>query len=77
MRHTTVMRDRRVLIFVDESNVVSAVRALGRKLDWLKLRDHLVKASQGRELIEIVIYAGLQNHGCCRSGPFMFSVSYS
>src|SRR5215469_18581314 len=59
MRHTTMMRDRRVLIFVDESNVVSAVRALGRKLDWLKLRDHLVKASQGRELIEMVIYAGL------------------
>jgi hypothetical protein len=59
MRHTTIMRDRRMLIFVDESNVVSAVRALGRKLDWLKLRDHLVKASQGRELIEIVIYAGL------------------
>ena len=59
MRHTTIMRDRRVLIFVDESNVVSAVRALDRKLDWLKLRDHLLKASQGRELIEMVIYAGL------------------
>ena len=50
---------RRVLVFVDESNVVSAVRAMERKLDWLKLRDHLVNAGQGRELIEMVIYAGL------------------
>lgn len=49
----------RVLIFVDESNVVSSVRALGRKLDWLKLRDHLTRASTGRRLIEMVIYAGL------------------
>ena len=49
----------RVLIFVDESNIVGSVRALGRKLDWLKLRDHLTKADGGRQLIEIVIYAGL------------------
>jgi uncharacterized LabA/DUF88 family protein len=48
-----------VLVFVDESNVVSSVRALGRKLDWLKLRDHLVSTDRGRELIEMVIYAGL------------------
>ena len=48
-----------MLVFVDESNVVSAVRAMERKLDWLKLRDHLVNADQGRELIEMVIYAGL------------------
>ncbi|MBV8276270.1 MAG: NYN domain-containing protein [Verrucomicrobia bacterium] len=50
---------KRVLIFVDESNVVSAVRAMDRKLDWLELRDHLVNAGQERELIEMVIYAGL------------------
>ncbi len=49
----------RVLIFVDESNVVSSVRALGRKLDWIKLRDFLTSAEQGRRLIEMVIYAGL------------------
>ena len=48
-----------MLVFVDESNVVSSVRALGRKLDWLKLRDHLASADRGRELIEMVIYAGL------------------
>lgn len=41
---------------MDESNVTSSAKAAGRKLDWLKLRDHLVA---GRELIEIVIYAGL------------------
>jgi uncharacterized LabA/DUF88 family protein len=53
------MRTARVLVFVDESNVVSSVRALGRKLDWLRLRDHLVNGDEGRELIEMVIYAGL------------------
>ena len=53
------MRTSRVLVFVDESNVVSSVRPLGRKLDWLKLRDHLASADRGRELIEMVIYAGL------------------
>src|ERR1700726_2218842 len=53
------MRSRRVLVFVDESNVVSSVRALGRKLDWLKLRHHLANADEGRGLIEMVIYAGL------------------
>jgi hypothetical protein len=53
------MPNRRVLVFVDESNVVSSVRALGRKLDWIKLRDHLTNANRGRELIEMVVYVGL------------------
>ena len=53
------MKNSRVLIFVDESNVVSSVRASRRNLDWLKLRDHLTKADQGRELIEMVVYVGL------------------
>lgn len=53
------MGNARVLIFVDESNVVSSVRAVGRKLDWLGLRDFLTRADQGRQLIEMVIYAGL------------------
>ena len=47
---------RRVLIFVDESNVTSSAKTANRKLDWLQLRDFLVKQ---RELIEMVIYAGL------------------
>jgi uncharacterized LabA/DUF88 family protein len=49
----------RVLILVDESNVVSSIRLLNRKLDWLRLRDTLVQAEKGRTLIEMVIYAGL------------------
>ena len=53
------MSKSRVLVFVDESNVVSSVRAVNRNLDWLKLRDHLTKADMGRELIEMVVYAGL------------------
>jgi uncharacterized LabA/DUF88 family protein len=53
------MASSRVLIFVDESNVVSSVRALGRKLDWIALREHLTRADRGRQLIEMVIYAGL------------------
>jgi len=53
------MSKSRVLIFVDESNVVSSVRAVNRNLDWLKLRDYLTNAGQGRELIEMVVYAGL------------------
>jgi uncharacterized LabA/DUF88 family protein len=49
----------RVLVLVDESNVVSSVRTLGRGLDWLKLRDFLVGGKTGRALIEMVVYAGL------------------
>jgi uncharacterized LabA/DUF88 family protein len=50
------MRRDRVLILIDESNVTSSAKALGRKLDWLKLRDHLVGE---RHLVEMVVYAGL------------------
>jgi len=50
---------QRVLVLVDESNVVSSVRTLGRGLDWLKLRDFLVGGKAGRSLIEMVVYAGL------------------
>jgi len=45
-----------VLIFVDESNITSSAKSANRKLDWLALRDHLVRE---RELIEMVVYAGL------------------
>ena len=53
------MRTSKVLVFVDESNVVSSVRATNRRFDWLRLRDHLADPAQGRELIEMVVYAGL------------------
>ena len=49
----------RVLVLVDESNVGSSVRTAGRGLDWIKLRDFLAGPGTGRELIEMVVYAGL------------------
>jgi len=49
----------RVLILVDESNVGSSVRTVGRGLDWIKLRNFLADENTGRELIEMVVYAGL------------------
>ena len=52
-------RRQRVLVLVDESNVSSSVRTAGRGLDWLKLRDFLAGANSGRDLIEMVVYAGL------------------
>jgi uncharacterized LabA/DUF88 family protein len=49
----------RLLVLVDESNVGSSVRSAGRGLDWLKLRDFLGGPDSGRDLIEMVVYAGL------------------
>lgn len=49
----------RVLVLVDESNVGSSVRTAGRGLDWLKLREFLAGPDSGRDLIEMVVYAGL------------------
>lgn len=47
---------RRALVLVDESNITSSAKAANRKLDWLKLQEFLVR---DRELLEMVIYAGL------------------
>src|ERR1700750_2931117 len=49
----------RVLVLVDESNVGSSVRTAGRGLDWIKLREFLAGPETGRDLIEMVVYAGL------------------
>src|SRR5499425_714607 len=49
----------RLLVLVDESNIGSSVRTAGRGLNWLKLRDFLAGPATGRELIEMVVYAGL------------------
>jgi len=49
----------RLLVLVDESNVGSSVRTAGRGLDWLRLREFLAGAESGRDLIEMVVYAGL------------------
>ncbi|NJK77060.1 MAG: NYN domain-containing protein [Oscillatoriales cyanobacterium RU_3_3] len=50
---------RRVLIFADSDNTVLAAQSFNRKLDWLKIRDYLADPSEGREIIEMVIYVGL------------------
>ncbi len=52
-------RHARVLVLVDESNIGSSVRTAGRGLDWLKLREFLAGPNTGRDLIEMVVYAGL------------------
>jgi uncharacterized LabA/DUF88 family protein len=49
----------RLLVLVDESNIGSSVRTAGRGLDWLKLREFLAGPDTGRDLIEMVVYAGL------------------
>src|ERR1043166_7553050 len=49
----------RLLVLVDESNISSSVRTAGGGLEWLKLRDFLAGPGTGRDLIEIVVYAGL------------------
>jgi uncharacterized LabA/DUF88 family protein len=49
----------KLLVLVDESNVGSSVRTAGRGLDWLRLRDFLAGPDSGRDLIEMVVYAGL------------------
>lgn len=54
-----IVSTRSVLIVVDESNVVSSVRAMSRKLDWEALRASLAREEEGRRLIETVVYSGL------------------
>src|SRR5207237_10373986 len=58
-KHSNTPSRSRVLVLVDESNVGSSVRTAGRGLDWLKLRDFLAGPGTGRDLIEMVVYAGL------------------
>ncbi|MEO7168564.1 MAG: NYN domain-containing protein [Spartobacteria bacterium] len=53
------VRRARLLVLVDESNVGSSVRTAGRGLDWLRLREFLAGSATGRDLIEMVVYAGL------------------
>jgi uncharacterized LabA/DUF88 family protein len=58
-KNTSSSARARVLVLVDESNIGSSVRTAGRGLDWLKLRDFLAGPNSGRDLIEMVVYAGL------------------
>src|SRR5205085_9266990 len=58
-KEARVQTRARLLVLVDESNIGSSVRTAGRGLDWLKLREFLAGAASGRDLIEMVVYAGL------------------
>jgi uncharacterized LabA/DUF88 family protein len=58
-KESDVQARLRLLVLVDESNVGSSVRTAGRGLDWLKLRDFLAGPNTGRDLVEMVVYAGL------------------
>jgi len=58
-RNPSTAERSRVLVLVDESNVGSSVRTAGRGLDWLRLRQFLAGSDSGRDLIEMVVYAGL------------------
>lgn len=50
---------KRLLIFVDESNVIGAARIKRKNLDWLTLKRGLLKAVGDVELVEMVVYVGL------------------
>lgn len=66
---------KRVLVLVDESNVVGSAKLLNKRIDWPKLRDALVYGNKDqkltkdegqklmkdevRELVEMVVYVGL------------------
>lgn len=52
-------RPIRVLVLVDEANLVSSLRPMNRSLDWLQLRDFLEAAAPHRQVIETVVYSGL------------------
>ena len=54
-----VRKIKRVLVLVDESNVVGSAKLVNKRIDWPKLRDYLVPEERGRELVEMVIYVGL------------------
>lgn len=52
-------RVSRVLVLVDESNVISSAWAAKRSMEWVKLRDFFNNEEKGREVIEMVVYVGL------------------
>ncbi len=49
----------RVLVLVDESNVISSAWSTNRNMDWTKLRDFFADENRGREVIEMAVYVGL------------------
>lgn len=54
------MRDRlRVLIAVDEANLLGTARIVNKKLDWTRIREYLASEDEGRELVECAAYVGV------------------
>ncbi|MDY6806002.1 MAG: hypothetical protein SXA11_19665 [Cyanobacteriota bacterium] len=47
------------MILADSDNTFLSAQSFNRKVDWLQVRDYLANPSEGRELIEMVIYVGL------------------
>ncbi len=58
-QRTLVRQIKRVLVLVDESNIVGSAKLLNKRIDWPLLRDFLVGDKAGREIVETVIYVGL------------------
>lgn len=56
-----VRQIKRVLVLIDESNIVGSAKLLNKKIDWPKFRDFLLggREDAAREMVETVIYVGL------------------
>jgi uncharacterized LabA/DUF88 family protein len=56
-----VRQIKRVLILVDESNVVGSAKLLNKRIDWPIFCDFLLDSNQDgdRELVEMILYVGL------------------
>jgi uncharacterized LabA/DUF88 family protein len=59
MDHIIADRPLRVLVFVDESNLMGAARLFNKRLDWEKITKYLAPEKLGRRLVEMVVYVGL------------------
>ena len=53
------MNSLRVLVVVDEANLMGTARTVNKKPDWKKIREYLASKDEGRELVECVAYIGL------------------
>ena len=54
-----MIKKLRVLIAVDEGNLVGVAGIVNKKLNWPRIREYLACESEGRELVECVAYIGL------------------
>lgn len=59
MSTVVAYRPLRVLVFVDESNLMGAARLFNKRLDWKQITSYLAAGNESRQLVEMVIYVGL------------------